>query len=55
MKSVMSQSESTRLPAMTGRAMRPPSLSVFFHMELPLNILPKKRMTGKANMGSKRM
>ena len=55
MKSEISHNESTRLPAMTGRAIKPPSLSVFFHIELPLNIFPKNRMTGKANMGSKRM
>jgi hypothetical protein len=55
MKSVINHNERARLAPMTGRAMRPPSLSVSFHTFCPFNIFPRKRMMGKASMGSKRM
>ena len=54
-KSVTSHNASSRLAAMTGRAMRPPSLSPSFHILLPLNIFPRNKITGKASMGKRMM
>ena len=55
MNFAMSISEQTRLAAMTGSASRPPSFIVPFHQSCPLNRRPRRRMTGKANIGSRMM
>ena len=54
-KSLMSHSDRRRLAPMMTRAIKPPSLTLFFQNGLPLKIFPRNRITGKANMGKMRI